>query len=274
MTSETAFSDHEFALLSRLVQQSCGINLTPQKKDMLRMRIAKRMRLMGQKSFLAYYRLVRSDRQELTEMIDAVATNVTHFFREEHHFRFLRRALPALAQQHGELRIWSAGCASGEEPYSIAIVLDELFGASGGSGRPGGRILATDISTRILHQAEQGIYLRHAVEERMPTSLMQQAFQLGVAAQEGQVRIKEPLRRLVRFARLNLLDETYPFARKFHVIFCRNVMIYFDQETKMKLLSRFHRHLADDGYLIIGHAETVLNRNDFIPADLTVFRKA
>lgn len=261
-------------MLSRLVQKSCGIKLTPQKKEMLRMRIAKRMRLKGQKSFLAYYRIVSSDRQELVEMIDAVSTNVTHFFREEHHFRFLRRELPALAKRHGELRIWSAGCASGEEPYSIAMVLDELFGVSGDRGRTVGKILATDISTRILHQAEQGIFLRQDVEGRMPASLLQQAFQRGIAAQEGKVRIKEPLRRLVRFARLNLLDETYPFTRKFHVIFCRNVMIYFDQETKMKLLSRFHHYLADDGYLIIGHAETVLNRNDFVPTDVTVFRKA
>ncbi len=273
MTSETVLSDHEFVLLSRLVQQSSGINLSPQKKEMLKMRIGKRMRIMGQKSFLAYYRIARSDRQELAEMIDAVATNVTHFFREEHHFRFLRRELPALAERHDSLRVWSAGCATGEEPYSIAITLYDLFGDSA-TKRGKVRILATDISTRALRYAEQGIYLRHDVEERVSESLLKQSFQRGVEGEEGKVLVKDHLRRMITFAQLNLVAETFPFSRKFHVIFCRNVMIYFNQETKMKILSHFHRILADDGYLIIGHAETVLNRTDFNMADLTVFRKA
>lgn len=269
MNSEIAFSDHEFSLLARLVHQTAGITLSAQKKEMLRMRIGKRLRALEESSFLAYFQRVQADPLELTEMINAVATNVTHFFREEHHFRFLATVLPELADRHGPLRLWSAGCATGEEPYSLAITTEESLGAAARDCR----ILASDISTRALQSAAAGIYSAADVAERLDKNLLHRYFQQGVAEQAGQIRVRSLLQEQIRFRQLNLLDEHYPFSRLFHVIFCRNVMIYFDPPTRLSILARMHRHLVAGGYLFLGHSETLVQRRDFVPAGLTVFRK-
>jgi chemotaxis protein methyltransferase CheR len=190
-------------------------------------------------------------------MLDAISTNLTSFFREEKHFDFLQQivlpdyAASKIANGSHELRFWSAGCSSGEEAYSTAILLMEHFGEDSNCDI---KILGTDISTKVLEQAKGGVYPA-AKLEKIQTSLARKYFHRGYGSQEGYFKVKPLLRDMVRFKRLNLI-EPFPFEDAFDVILCRNVMIYFDERTQEALANKLYDVLLDGGYLFIGHSET------------------
>jgi chemotaxis protein methyltransferase CheR len=248
----------QFAAISRFVKQRCGINLHKGKKQLVEARLSKRMRELGLADFDQYLELIRgnSNGAEIGAMIDALSTNVTHFFREQQHFEFLRsHVLPwILSRDHNtrRIRIWSAGCSSGEEPYSIAMCLrNELHNFNEWDLR----VLATDLSRRVLGRARKGVYelqqMRH-----VPPNLFQQYFVHCRTGIDEHYRITKPLRRIVDFAHLNLMAP-WPMTGPFDAIFCRNVMIYFEKPAQQDLVDRFWQILADNGVLFIGHSESL-----------------
>jgi chemotaxis protein methyltransferase CheR len=261
MTPATiATENYEF--IRQLVYQQSRINLGPDKMHLVRSRVQKRLRALGLEDFDAYCRLLDSPAgdQELTALLDVISTNVTQFFREWRHFEFLRDVvLPAWANRARSradepLRVWSAACSSGEEPYSIAILLAEFFRRE---PERAWRITATDISTRMLAAAQQGIYKGDRLKLPAPEWL-RAYFQKGVGTQEGCFRIKALLRERVAFRHLNLFQWPYPFTEKFHLILCRNVMIYFDRPTQEQLVPRLAEQLLPGGYLLVGHSESLV----------------
>jgi chemotaxis protein methyltransferase CheR len=212
-------------------------------------------------SFKEYISYLEKDKsgQEIVAMIDCLTTNKTSFFREAHHFDYLQEhVLPSLtAMKKKRIRIWSAGCSTGEEPYTIAIVLRESLDNLESLDV---RILATDISTRVLHTAREGIYPAENLED-VPMELRYKYFTKVAETKEGsQYKINENIKALVKFARLNLLDP-WPMKGPFDVIFCRNVMIYFDKETQQMLVNRFTDLLGPEGYLFVGHSESLMSIN-------------
>jgi len=253
-------SERDYVDFSNLIYDKCGIYLHKGKRELLRARLSKVLRQYNFESVRDYYKYLLRDAsgQELIPLLDTISTNLTYFFREPKHFDFLSRtALPNLckAKRDGSARrlnLWCAGCSSGEEPYSIAITLLEslpdpnLLEVS---------ILATDISTRMLSVAAQGIYGKEKVE-KIPYDWLRRHFQKGVKRWQGYFRLKSRVRKLVTFKRLNLI-ESFPFDTTFDVIFCRNVMIYFDKPTQERLVNRFHQALAGGGYFFIGHSESL-----------------
>ena len=249
-------SDRDFRRFSDLVYQKCGINLHEGKKTLVRARLGKRLRQGGFKDFNTYYQFVsKSDNeQELVQMLDAISTNLTSFFREETHFDFLKeKVYPVFVEKkQKKIRIWSAGCSSGEEPYSLAVCSLDYFGLNSGYDI---KILASDISTRVLNQARQGIYRQERVIN-MRQPLLRKYFRRGVGTQDGNVRVKPSVREIVQFERINLM-EPFPFQKRFDVIFCRNVMIYFDKVTQERLVNKFYEALCVGGYLVIGHSESL-----------------
>jgi chemotaxis protein methyltransferase CheR len=268
-------TDAQFQKFSELIFRQAGIHLKPEKKELLNTRIGKRLRACGIDSFRTYYDLVINDRTgtELVHLIDCVSTNFTSFFREHSHFDFLRSTiLPQFAAEHRgrqEMALWSAACSSGEEPYTLAMVLEE-FQRQEPAFRY--RIMATDISTRVLAQAERGIYAQDRVE-KVPAELLRRYFQKGNGQSAGYVKVKEQLIRRISFRRFNLMDE-FPWREELHVIFCRNVMIYFNRPTQEELVNKFHRCLAPGGYLFIGHSESLASlRHEFKQVASTAYRK-
>jgi len=249
-------TDRDFRRFSELVYAKCGINLHEGKKTLVRARLGKRLRQGGFKDFNTYYQFVSQseNEQELVQLLDAISTNLTSFFREEKHFDFLKeKVFPVFVEKRQKkIRVWSAGCSSGEEPYSLAICSFEYFGASNGYDI---QILASDISTRVLNQARQAVYKEERVAN-IKQALLRKYFQRGVGMQEGNVRVKPFVRNAVQFERINLM-EPFPFQNKFDIIFCRNVMIYFDKETQERLVNKFSEALTGGGYLFIGHSESL-----------------
>jgi chemotaxis protein methyltransferase CheR len=253
----------DFDAIRSLVYDRFGVNLTDQKKNLVVGRLQKVLRSRGLSSFSDYLDVLSKDAtgEALSELIDRISTNHTFFFREPEHFRFLTEVAlaefcPKLeARNEMDLRIWSAGCSSGEEPYTIAIALREHFGTAYSKWRAG--VLATDISSHVLRHAERGIY---PVERLAKTSqaLRQRYFK---TVDDERVAVVDALRQDVTFRRLNFMSPSFPFKKAFHVIFCRNVMIYFDAQTRAGLTQRFHSCLAPGGYLFIGHSES-LGRDD------------
>jgi chemotaxis protein methyltransferase CheR len=208
-------------------------------------------------SFQEYYDYVLNDRsgEELIHLIDAVSTNFTSFFREKTHFDYLSSTvLREFAEQglSGDFKVWSAACSSGEEPYTLSIVLNE-FGAKKRQFRFS--IQATDISTKVLAMAEKGVYAAEKVQG-MSKELVRAYFQKGTGCSEGYVKVKKALRQPIAFRRFNLMDQ-YPWNAEFDVIFCRNVMIYFNRETQQQLVDKFYTCLKPGGHLFIGHSESL-----------------
>ena len=255
-------SDPEFALFQGLILRESGIYLAPAKKALLVGRLTRRLRALGLSSFDAYYQRIveEDDLAERVQMLDCISTNETHFFREPRQFTFLEKQVIPVWKERGPrvLRVWSAGCSTGEEPYSLAMTLLHHFPA--GSGRQI-EILATDISTRALARAEEAVWpLEKAPEIPFP---YRKAFMLrGSDSQEGKMKAAPEIRELVRFERLNLNEERYPVRGPFHLIFCRNVLIYFQMETKLKVIHRLLDLLAPDGLLFLGHAESLNSITD------------
>ncbi|PKN32606.1 MAG: protein-glutamate O-methyltransferase [Deltaproteobacteria bacterium HGW-Deltaproteobacteria-19] len=257
--SATELKDNEYEKISRLVYEQCGICLHEGKKDLVKARLGKRLREGGFKSFLDYYKYVttKDGTEELITMIDSISTNVTYFFREEKHFQKMTTLLPELAREKEKkgrteaIRIWTAGCSTGEEPYSVAMSLSECLK----DRQTPFHITATDISTRVLQTATQGVYPADKVKG-VPPPLMKRYFQYGTGTSDGQVRIKREIRDRIAFERFNLMDIPR-FSHPFDIIFCRNVMIYFDKSTQSAVVKRFYDVLQPSGHLFIGHSETL-----------------
>lgn len=232
-----------------------GIQVPDEKFDMFYSRLSKRVRLLGLDGFKQYCHYLQSHpEQEFTEFINAVTTNLTSFFRENHHFDYLSQTVvPELIQKNQtqrQIKVWSAGCSTGEEPYSLAMTLLENLPTDWDI-----KILATDLDTQVLSKAADGIYaleLASAIGE----ARLQRWFQKGMGSKSHQVRAKACLRQIVQFKQLNLI-QPWPMKGLFDVIFCRNVLIYFDRETKEKLVNRFALLLRDGGHLFIGHSESL-----------------
>lgn len=252
--------DQEFEFIRTLVYEHSRINLSADKRELVAARLGKRLRATQLTDIGEYCQLLqgRGAGEELSHLIDAISTNHTFFFRENAHFDYLRAHIvpEMLARQRLErwprFEAWSAASSSGEEPYSLAITLAETLPAAGWPWH----IEATDISHRILAKARAAIY-RSDVVERMPRAIIQKYFQRGVGPQEGNYRVKPGLTDAVRFHQLNLLEGEPPFATPFQVIFCRNVMIYFDRATQEELVARLTQRLVPGGYLLVGHSESL-----------------
>lgn len=253
-------ADYQF--IREIVYRHSRINLGPDKQELVNARLGRRLRATRQENIEDYCALLRGPEgaEELGHLIDVISTNHTYFFREEDHFSTLRGLiLPELENRRPkerwpELRVWSAACSSGEEPYSIAMALDEYF--AGAAAPWPRRIEATDISTRVLAKAEAGIYPAETVA-RLGPARVKAYFQIGYGAQEGFFRARPALRSAVRFSRLNLLEGPPPSGDPFQVIFCRNVMIYFDRATQEELVRRLRARLVPGGFLLVGHSESL-----------------
>jgi chemotaxis protein methyltransferase CheR len=269
-------SSREFASLSRFIYEQCGIRMPEAKKTMLEGRLQKRLRILGLRSFADYIDYLfdpAEHSQELVQMIDLVTTNKTDFFREPDHFDYLReKLLPPWWEKYGtrRLMVWSAGCSTGQEPYTLAMVLNE-FAAS----RPGFdfQILATDISTRVLEQARKAVYQEDLLEP-VPSVLKTKYLLRSKDRQSGLVRIVPQLRGKVRFRRLNFLDEDFGLREPLDIIFCRNVIIYFDRPTQVRLLQRFYGHMRPGAHIFMGHSETLSGLDvPLVSVASTVYRK-
>ncbi|MEZ4388839.1 MAG: protein-glutamate O-methyltransferase CheR [Candidatus Krumholzibacteriia bacterium] len=252
-------SDAEFQSIRRLVYDNFGINLTEQKRSLVVGRLQKVLRDRGFAEFKSYLEWLTSDQSGvgLEELANRISTNHTFFWRENSHFEFFRDTILAeAAARHrkdgGNVRFWCAGCSSGEEPYTLVMLMLEVYGREYDTLKP--LLLATDISATALSSAMRGVYGADRVE-RMPANLRSKYFERGPEA--GTYRVVERVRSQVVFRRHNLMNPTFPFKKPFDSVFCRNVMIYFDKQTRDGLVSRFHRHTATDGYLLIGHSETL-----------------
>lgn len=239
-----------------LIYERCGIRLHDGKHHLIRARLGKRMRHYGIASLPEYcdFLKTQADEDEITHVVDALTTNFTHFMREEDHFKFLvNQALPSLAEPRAKrFKVWSAACSTGEEPYTIAFYLMEHFPTMSGWDW---QILATDISTKALSKAQQGIYPNDRLDS-VPAEWTRKYFQRGVNAWEDYCRVKKLITDRIRFKQLNLLG-AYDFNDSFEVIFCRNVMIYFDRPTQEHLVRQLARMLVPKGYILVGHAESL-----------------
>jgi len=257
-----SISDAEFNALRTLIYNRFGINLTDQKKSLLVGRLQKMLRQQGFVNFQSYYDFLVKEPGEkgLSDLINLVSTNYTYFNREKDHFDYFQQtALPTVVsrlrqENRRDLRVWCAGCSTGEEAYTLLILMHEFFGQEYSRWDAG--ILATDISERVLATATAGIYPEDRIAS-LPEAWRRKYFRKVAGNQWGVV---DTLKKEATFRRFNLMNTQFPFKKAFHIIFCRNVMIYFDQVTRDALVKRFHQSTEPGGYLFIGHSET-LGRN-------------
>jgi len=255
-------TDKEFGLFQKLIYEKAGIYLAAPKRALVDARLAKRIRELGLDSFAAYYHHVVDDRDgaELIQLLDRVSTNETHFFREPRQFEFLGTRIvadwtaeAAAGMRSRRIFVWSAGCSTGEEPYSLAMTLREHFPPSAGWEI---EILATDLSTRVLDCARAAIWPIAKAEE-IPPKYLERFMLRGKSAQAGKMKMTPEIRSMVRFERLNLNDDAYPVSGSFDLIMCRNVLIYFDGPSRLRVIHRLLNYLAPSGYLFVGHAESL-----------------
>ena len=248
-------TDKEFAQFQSLIYQQVGISLDTPKKTLLVSRLGKRLRELELTSYQAYYDCISGEggEEELTQLLDLISTNKTDFFREPIHFDFLREQVIPEVQDTRKLRVWSSASSSGEEPYTIAMTLCDAIPAR---NQWDIKILASDISTRVLSKAASGIYEEERVGQ-LPQDLVRRHFLRGKGAQAGKLKIRPNLAQMITFRRINLMDPSFPIRTPLDVIFCRNVMIYFDRLTQTTLIEKFYRYLRPGGYLFIGHSESL-----------------
>jgi chemotaxis protein methyltransferase CheR len=273
----TQLADADFEFIRRLVYERSRISLSADKKILVASRLAKRLQHLQMPGFPEYCDWLRSPAGdgELRFLIDRISTNHTCFFREMKHFDYLRETiLPAwgtAAPARSEtFRVWSAACSSGEEPYTLAIHLAEHL-APAESAR--WQIEASDISTRVLEIAQRGIYEAGRLDA-IAAKLVPRYFQKGAGDWAGQFRVKEALRRRIQFHHLNLLEGAYPFNARFHLILCRNVMIYFDRPTQETLIGRLSEQLLPGGHLMVGHSESLSGiKHSLRPVQSAIYQK-
>lgn len=272
-----ALSGKDFSRLSSFIYEHCGIKMPPAKKTMLEARLQKRLRALSFNSFSDYCEYLFSSeglRNELIMMVDLVTTNKTDFFREPDHFVYLvNSVLPEWMAKTGGRRpfnVWSAGCSTGEEPYTLSMVLTEASASMDGFSY---QIMATDISTRVLEKARKAVYDEDRIDP-IPMLLRRKYLLRSKDRSNPLVRIVPELRSKVRFSRLNFMDGDFGFREQLDVIFCRNVIIYFDRKTQETLLNKFYGHLRPGGWIFMGHSET-LNGLDvpLVQVHPTVYRK-
>ena len=251
-TREFPFNAEHFRVISSRVYEFSGIRLPEAKREMVYARLARRLRALRLASFDDYLRFLELEPAEWEHCTNALTTNVTSFFREAHHFEVLATHVRSTAGDVEPFRVWSAGCSSGEEPYSIAMTLAEAM--------PAGHfeVVATDIDTQVLAHAAEGIYPLASVATLSPER-QKRYFLRGSGRFEGRARVRPELARQVSFGRLNLVEREWPLEGRFDAIFCRNVMIYFDKPTQRRLIERFWERLKPSGLFFAGHAESLLD---------------
>lgn len=271
-------SEKDFQCFQQLIYRESGIWLSPAKTALLTGRIAKRIRHHGLKSFREYYRLVVENGDERIQMLDAISTNETHFFREPKHFELLRSTVfpewvrkADMGRRVRRIRVLSAGCSTGQEPYSLAMALLHHFPPASGWEI---EITASDLSTRVLEIAKKGIWPAEKMHEIPPEYL--KAFMLrGFGEHAGKIKAGPEIRSLIQFYRVNLNESLHLFSGKFDLIFCRNVLIYFNAQSREQVVRRLASHLSDDGYFFVGHAESLHQMGDVLSTLVpTVYRPA
>lgn len=273
-------SNREFALFRDLVYRETGIHLADHKRLLLITRLTRRLRAFSFTNFSQYYTFLTKDprgKEELSAMINLVTTNKTSFFREPHHFDFFSKQILARVKSGHQrnLRIWSAGCSTGQEPYTIALEIKRTLGEHPGCDI---KILATDIDTDVLNKGRQGIYTTQELEG-IPPALLSTYFspqrENPPRGEEKRSYAARPaLRNMIHFNTFNLMTKHFPFKYGFDVIFCRNVLIYFKKEDKTRIIRNFISHLRPEGYLILGHSESLLNQtDDLVLEGPTIYRK-
>lgn len=253
-------TDREFRMLQQLIYREAGIHLSDAKKALVSGRLSRRLRVLGCRDFTSYYDHVAANQDERTSMLDCISTNETRFFREPNQFEFLEQrvlprwqALGASGQIPKRIRAWSAACSTGEEPYTLAMVLAAHFPAAEGWSV---EILASDLSTRVLAAARDGVWpveRSNDIPERLRKAFMLR----GVRTEEGRMRAHPSLKSMIDFRRINLNDRDYGVRGTFDLIFCRNVLIYFNRDSKDGVIQRVLRHLSPTGLFFLGHAETL-----------------
>ncbi len=262
---EFEWRDQDFKFLAKLLHEKTGIVLTEKKKEMMYGRLVRRLRALSIKSFAKYCEYLQgaSGDKELGFTLNAITTNTTDFFREMHHFEYLRdRLLPQVSKQVSlnsahHFRIWSAGCSSGQEPYSIAMVMRSILGPAARNCK----ILATDLDSNMLATGKFGQYDAEKCHETIPRTYLASYTKKVKDSDGDMVMMKDEIKKLITYKQLNLLHD-WPMKGKFDVIFCRNVMIYFDKETQDRLVRRYATYLKPDGILFIGHSESLLSVSD------------
>lgn len=275
--SRLTITDTEFRQLREFIHAHSGIALSDHKRALVCSRLARRLRHHNLQNYADYYRILTEDDPEgleLVAMINAITTNKTDFFREPHHFRFLaEEVFPAYRNNPNRdrpLRLWSAAASTGEEAYSLAMTALEVMPSFNERDI---RILATDIDTDVLSRAEAGIYTREQAGQ-IPETLLHRYFLKGRGEHEDQVLAKPILQSLISFRRLNLQEEPWPMQGPFDVILCRNVLIYFDKPTQLKLFQRMAGMLKKDGYLMLGHSEAMYGLVDlFRPVGHSIYQR-
>lgn len=273
---EFVLTDKDFSYISQVIGERCGIDLPETKRELIYGRLAKRLRKLGLKNFKDYCdRLESGDEEEFTNFVNAITTNVTSFYREKHHFEFLESKLfpeLILKQKHvirPRLRIWSAGCSSGKEPYTIAMVLKESIPNLDDWDV---KILATDLDSNILETARKGIYSIDHLDE-IPQKSRQRWLKIGYGSNEGAFKICDEVMQMISFRQLNLLS-MWPMQGLFDFIFCRNVTIYFDTDNRINVVNRFADQLVKDGHLFVGHSESLFGlTHRFQPVGRTIHQK-
>ena len=254
---EFVFTRDDFVRIKSLIYRHAGISLSDAKTDMVYSRIGRRLRALNMSSFKQYLDALEQQNraEEWQAFTNALTTNLTSFFREEHHFPILAEHLVKMAaQKPGQIiRIWCSAASTGEEPYSIAITACEAFN----SLKPPVEIIATDIDTNVLTTAVAGVYPIDRIK-KMDDARVRRFFEKGTGKHDGLVRLKKPVRELIQFNQLNLLDQHWPFREAFDVIFCRNVMIYFDKPTQSSIIDKFISLMHTDSLLLAGHSENFL----------------
>ena len=259
---EFNLTDKDFNFIKNLVANNTGIVLSDAKRSMVYSRLSRRLRSLSINDFSSYCDLLKNnDEPELVNFVNAITTNLTSFFREQHHFDYLAKTLiPRWLKTRNDsrrIRIWSAGCSTGEEPYSIAITLKDHFPDIDNWDV---KILATDLDTNVVAKASSGIYGVDRVEG-LPKPMLRKWFRRGRNEQSDMVKVSSELQKLITFKQLNLLEE-WPFKGGFDLIFCRNVVIYFNKDTQRVLADRYADNLKSDGVLFLGHSETLFKVSD------------
>ncbi len=264
---EFAFEKADFKKVQQMLFKKAGINLSDAKEAMVYSRLARRIRALNLKSFNDYLAVVGRSESELEQFINALTTNLTSFFREPHHFTALA---DYLAQHPNVTNIWCAASSTGEEPYSIAMVVAEAFG----SFKTPVKIIASDIDSKVLAKAKAGIYPLASIS-KIPNERQKQFFHKGKGANEGKVKVVDELRQMVQFKKLNLTDQNWDVTAPFDVIFCRNVMIYFDKPTQLNVLKKMVGMLKPTGLYMAGHSENFnMHTNLVRPVGKTIYRPA
>lgn len=247
---EFTYTHADFDRVRNIIYKKAGINLSDSKKQLVYSRLARRLRALGLPDFTAYLSYLESTDAEQQEFVNALTTNLTAFFREEHHFDILHKFASQFSYKR-PLRVWCAASSTGEEPYSIAMTLVEAFGRYD----PPVEIIASDIDSNVLAEASHGVYFENRIDN-ISLERKKHFFLKGKNKNAGKVRVVDALRNMVEYRQINLLDNKWPLTGLFDVIFCRNVMIYFDKTTQHKLLERMLKLLQRDGLYIAGHSES------------------